>query len=276
MNKADFSEFVRTKRKELSMTQEELAEKLCVSRNVVAKWESGLRYPDLETSQRLAEVLLVTPTELYAQSSVNDRAPVSRIKTVVFSALLVILLTCGIVIPIMIHNQGKNPPAVVDETSETDNNDADNDKIIRWFDYYDGDELNNVSDIEIEELSGLRFLYDGNHILIPGKYGNSSINPNLIPYYALNAYFADITGDNVPELCVTVSVGSGICDTRIMVCNFKENDIYEMSDRAVYDYALKVLDGELWVDKMPYEYNNVIESGALRYKDGGIYIEHAK
>lgn len=42
MNKADFSEFVRTKRKELSMTQEELAEKLCVSRNVVAKWESGV------------------------------------------------------------------------------------------------------------------------------------------------------------------------------------------------------------------------------------------
>ena len=124
---------------------------------------AGLRYPDLETSQRLAEVLLVTPTELYEQSSVNDRAPVSRIKTVVFSAILVILLTCGIVIPIMIHNQGKNPPAVIDETSETDNNDANNDKIIRWFDYYDGDELNNVSDIEIEELSGLRFLYDGNH-----------------------------------------------------------------------------------------------------------------
>ena len=54
MNKTDFSEYIKTKRKELNMTQEELAEKLCVSRNVVAKWESGLRYPDLETSQRLA------------------------------------------------------------------------------------------------------------------------------------------------------------------------------------------------------------------------------
>ena len=273
MNKADFSEFVRTKRKELNMTQEELAEKLCVSRNVVAKWESGLRYPDLETSQRLVEVFLITPTELYEQSSINDRTPAGRFKTVGISVILILLLACGIIIPIMLHNQEKKPPAVIDETSETDDNDMSDDKIIRWFDYYDGDDINNVNDIEIEKLPGLQFLYDDNQILISGKYGNSSITPNLIPYYALNAYFADITGDKVPELCVTVSVGSGICDTRILVCDFEENDVYEMSDRTVYDYVLKASDGELRVEKRSYEDNTLVESGVLKYKDGGIYIE---
>ena len=51
-------------RKLHGMTQEDLAEKVGVSRQAVAKWESGESLPDLEKSKLLAEVLNVSLDEL--------------------------------------------------------------------------------------------------------------------------------------------------------------------------------------------------------------------
>lgn len=51
-------------RKLNGMTQEDLAEKVGVSRQAVAKWESGESLPDLEKSKLLAEVLNVSLDEL--------------------------------------------------------------------------------------------------------------------------------------------------------------------------------------------------------------------
>ena len=51
-------------RKLHGMTQENLAEKVGVSRQAVAKWESGESLPDLEKSKLLAEVLNVSLDEL--------------------------------------------------------------------------------------------------------------------------------------------------------------------------------------------------------------------
>ncbi|MBQ6503418.1 MAG: helix-turn-helix domain-containing protein [Flexilinea sp.] len=47
-------------RKLKSMTQEDIAEKVGVSRQTVAKWESGESTPDLEKSRMLAEALDVS------------------------------------------------------------------------------------------------------------------------------------------------------------------------------------------------------------------------
>ena len=51
-------------RKLHGMTQENLAEKVGVSRQAVAKWESGESLPDLEKSKLLAKVLNVSLDEL--------------------------------------------------------------------------------------------------------------------------------------------------------------------------------------------------------------------
>ena len=45
--KMNFSEKFQLIRKNKGMTQEELAEKLDISREAVAKWESGQAYPDI-------------------------------------------------------------------------------------------------------------------------------------------------------------------------------------------------------------------------------------
>ncbi|MBR5112963.1 MAG: helix-turn-helix domain-containing protein [Clostridia bacterium] len=59
-----FAENLLSLRKRNSMTQEALAEKLGVSRQAVAKWESGETVPDLEKSRLIAEIFGVTLDEL--------------------------------------------------------------------------------------------------------------------------------------------------------------------------------------------------------------------
>ena len=52
---------LRTKR---SMTQEQLAEKIGVSRQSVSKWETDSAIPDIEKLKLLAEIFEVSITEL--------------------------------------------------------------------------------------------------------------------------------------------------------------------------------------------------------------------
>ncbi len=59
-----FNENLVRLRKLNDMTQEELAEKVGISRQALAKWESGETLPDLEKSRALAEVFGVTLDDL--------------------------------------------------------------------------------------------------------------------------------------------------------------------------------------------------------------------
>ncbi len=59
-----FSENLIQLRKLNQMTQEELAEKVGVSRQAVAKWESGESIPDIEKSRLLAETFGVSLDDL--------------------------------------------------------------------------------------------------------------------------------------------------------------------------------------------------------------------
>lgn len=52
------------RRKELGMTQKQLAEQLSVTDKAVSKWERGLNFPDLGLMEHLAEALKTTPAEL--------------------------------------------------------------------------------------------------------------------------------------------------------------------------------------------------------------------
>lgn len=55
-----FSEKLQLIRKSKGMTQEDLAEKLDVSRQAVAKWESGQVYPDISNLIRISDLFNVT------------------------------------------------------------------------------------------------------------------------------------------------------------------------------------------------------------------------
>ena len=68
----DFSEKILTLRKANDMTQEQLAEKLDVSRQSVSKWESGQASPELEKIVALSTLFDVTTDYLLKSSEIDD------------------------------------------------------------------------------------------------------------------------------------------------------------------------------------------------------------
>ena len=64
MDKQTFGAYIAEKRKELGMTQVQLADKLHVTDKAVSKWERGLSYPDVTLLEPLAEALSVSIGEL--------------------------------------------------------------------------------------------------------------------------------------------------------------------------------------------------------------------
>jgi len=72
-NKKTFGAYILQRRRELGMTQKELAEKLYVTESAVSKWERGLSYPDITLLQNLCAVLQVTEHELLTGSEDTNR-----------------------------------------------------------------------------------------------------------------------------------------------------------------------------------------------------------
>ena len=64
MNQEKIGKYISKKRKELKITQEQLAEKLGVTDRSVSRWENGKSMPDVSLFKQLCEVLSITLDEL--------------------------------------------------------------------------------------------------------------------------------------------------------------------------------------------------------------------
>ena len=73
-----FGEKLKNARKEVGLSQEQLAEKLSVSRSAVAKWETGNGMPDVDNLKAMA-VLLNTSID-YLLELTDQKAPYPRRK----------------------------------------------------------------------------------------------------------------------------------------------------------------------------------------------------
>ena len=72
MDAYKFGCFVAERRKELNMTQEDLAAKLLVTDKAVSRWERGLGFPDINTIKELADALNVSITELMTSEKADS------------------------------------------------------------------------------------------------------------------------------------------------------------------------------------------------------------
>ena len=66
----EFNEKLQELRKQKGLTQEDLAEKLYVSRTAISKWESGRGYPNIESLKAIAKFFGVTVDELLSSGEV--------------------------------------------------------------------------------------------------------------------------------------------------------------------------------------------------------------
>ena len=67
----DVAKNIKKIRTESGMTQEDLAEKMFVTRQTISNWETGKSQPDIETLTELAEVFSVTVDDLISYEK-ND------------------------------------------------------------------------------------------------------------------------------------------------------------------------------------------------------------
>jgi len=150
---------------------------------------------------------------------------------------------------------------------------------VRWFDYFSrekGVEWGLKEEICIEEIPDVLFQWTtfadtyefGSRITATTDQGTEEILKESV---ILSVYFCDLTGDGKPELCSTVSFGSGFVDYHIIVYDYIEKKSYVLADRMKYDYILRADQGKLYVDKYA---NSVIENetpeetGIPMIKDG--------
>ena len=91
-------EAIKSKRESLGMTQQDLAEKLFVSRQTVCRWENGSRCPDLIMAKKIAIVLGISLDDLIPGDAVQDYTPpkeppvdISCVKVMLTGAFLLLV-----------------------------------------------------------------------------------------------------------------------------------------------------------------------------------------
>ena len=70
----EFNEKLQELRKSKGLTQEELAEKLFVSRTAISKWESGRGYPSIDSLKEISRFFSVTIDELICPEEILSAA----------------------------------------------------------------------------------------------------------------------------------------------------------------------------------------------------------
>lgn len=76
----NFEDKLKMLRKESNLTQEELADKLCVSRQAITKWESGEGLPDIDNLKEISKVFNVSIDELVKEEKNVDASNINKYK----------------------------------------------------------------------------------------------------------------------------------------------------------------------------------------------------
>lgn len=144
--------------------------------------------------------------------------------------------------------------------------------VIKWFDCLNGDEMvwDGVKEYNLDEFSNVTFRWHSEQL-------EAVTDKEIVALYVgmpiWSVYFYDLTGDGNPELCSTLSIGSGIIDNRIIIYDYAGGASYELSDRGNFDYILNMQDDSLIVEKRIYMQDELVESGELVFLNDTVQIK---
>ncbi|MDF0479877.1 helix-turn-helix transcriptional regulator [Vagococcus sp. PNs007] len=96
----EINKLLKAKRQELSLTQEQVAEKIYVSQKSVSNWETGKTYPDIESLVRLAtlyelsldNLLLEEPKAVEASTEQTKRTVLKKLSLFPFLTIIVLVI----------------------------------------------------------------------------------------------------------------------------------------------------------------------------------------
>lgn len=93
----DVAKNIKKIRTESGITQEVLAEKMCVTRQTISNWETGKSQPDIETLTELAEIFSIDITELiYGRKIINAYARFQ--KKYIITAIISFIVTAAMLV----------------------------------------------------------------------------------------------------------------------------------------------------------------------------------
>lgn len=145
---------------------------------------------------------------------------------------------------------------------------------IKWFDYLAAPsemQWDGRLEINLPEFPDVTFRW------YPERM-EAVVGGEIIPLYSgmpiWNAYFYDLTGDGLSELCSSLSMGSGIVDNRVMIYDYANGASYSLEDRGTFDYTLRQdeNDGQLYVDKNAHWGGGFLSTGRLAFLNDAIQI----
>lgn len=160
---------------------------------------------------------------------------------------------------------GKAPIAAGSESSNAD-------KAIKWFDSLSGDEMiwDGVREYDLDAFPGVTFRWSPLQLEAVTDEGIVTLYTGM-PIWSV--YFYDLTGDGKPELCSTLSYGSGIVDDRIIIYDYADGASYELSDRFHFDYVLRMQEDSLVVEKREAMQGEIVETGELVFINDTIQLK---
>ncbi len=109
---------------------------------------------------------------------------------------------------------------------------------VKWFDYTEDPSdmpWDSKLKIQIDEFPDITFQYTPYEIIATTSKEEGDRNGNTILITGMpiwNAYFTDLTGDGLPEICSEVSFGSGIIDNHVIIFDYANGASYKLADRV--------------------------------------------
>ncbi len=203
----------------------------------------------------------------------------SRIKSVLnykkpaFWIILVALLA-GIVVGVCFLTMPKKdktearPETTPAPTDDPETIPIPSGEVLEWLDYYSASSempQDQYREIAVDAFPGVTFRWSSGSVEAVKNDKTRTLFSGM-PIW--NVFFTDVTGDGKPELCATVSFGSGIIDEHIVVYDYANRQSYTLWDRFNFDYHLYMADGQLLVGKMPYNGDKQVDYGTLTMQDG--------
>ena len=132
----------------------------------------------------------------------------------------------------------------------------------KWLDYYYNEDMpweGAGETLELPEFPGIVFRWTWSGLTATDMgTGKEQALYSGMPVW--DVYLADLNGDEFPELCSTVSWGSGIIDDHIEVYDYANQASYVLWNRMIYDYRL-YLDESNRLCVAQYAYNDNQKGG---------------
>lgn len=154
--------------------------------------------------------------------------------------------------------------------------------VTKWFDYLDNPSgMDAELTTELPEYPGITFRYTNNQITASKPFFYSELNSQTALISGMpiwNAYFCDLTGDGLPELCATYVTGSGFISSHVIIYDYANGVSYTYGARGYYDYVLQLNDSndQLYVTQRIDSDGNLICLKKLVFEDNCIQLKEAQ